>query len=198
MAWKHKNKVMKSYDATAELYEERYATEQNAKYKKTLQTVDVSGMVILDVGCGLGLFFPVVAPSAAMVVGVDISRKLLKKAKKHSQRFPEVFVVLADADRLPFRDRFFDEVFSFTVLQNMPKPSVAVREMVRVVKTDGKVAVTGLKKAFALEQFMDVLETTGFDVCTFEDSQEINCYIAVLSGKIENTVYSVSPVSDSL
>ena len=188
MAWKHKNKVMKNYDATAELYEERYATEQNAKYKKTLQKVGVSDMMVLDVGCGLGLFFPIAAPSATTVVGVDISRKLLKKAKKHSKIFPEVFVVLADADHLPFRDIFFDVVFSFTVLQNMPKPSGTIREMIRVAKIEGKIAVTGLKKAFALEKFMDVLDKTGLQVCAFEDLQEINCYIAVLYRKIGNTI----------
>ena len=57
-----------------------------------------------------------------MVVGVDISRKLLLKAKEQAKSFRNVLVLQADADHLPFQDAFFDIVFAFTVLQNMPKP----------------------------------------------------------------------------
>ncbi len=183
MAWKHKTKVMKSYNITAEIYNERYAQEQNAKYKKTLQNIDIAGGAVLDMGCGSGLFFPVAALLAAVVVGADISRKLLQKAKQQAKTFPNAFVVLADADHLPFKDHFFDDVFSFTVLQNMPKPSATIQEMVRIAKIEGKVAVTGLKKAFALDKFMDVLEDSGLQVSVFVDDNDINCYIAVLAAK---------------
>ena len=47
--------------------------------------------VVLDVGCGSGLFFSEVADQADMVVGVDVSRKLLLKAKKQAKRFYKCF-----------------------------------------------------------------------------------------------------------
>jgi ubiquinone/menaquinone biosynthesis C-methylase UbiE len=81
---------------------------------------------------------------------------------------------------LPFKDRFFDNVFSFTVLQNMPRPPQTLRELERVVKKDGRVVATGLKKAFPLEKFMDILEGSGFRVVTFVDVDTINCYVAIL------------------
>ena len=56
----------------------------------------------------------------------------------------------ADADHLPFKEEFFDVVFAFTVLQNMPKPSETLDELKRVAKVGGRVVVTGLKKAFPL------------------------------------------------
>ena len=181
MGWRNKRKIMHSYDVTAEMYDERYSEEQARKYSIALENVNVTGKLVLDVGCGSGLFFCQVADKADVVVGVDLSRKLLTKAKKRSKAFQCAFVLQADADHLPFKDRFFDNVFSFTVLQNMPKPPQTLRELERVVKKDGKVVVTGLKKAFPLEKFMDILEGSGFGVVAFVDEDAINCYLAILA-----------------
>ena len=81
-------------------------------------------------------------------MGVDISRELLLKAKEQASR-ENVFVLQADADHLPFREWFFEVVFAFTVLQNMPKPPETLVEFKRVAKLGGCVVVTGLKKAFS-------------------------------------------------
>jgi malonyl-CoA O-methyltransferase len=179
--WKDKLKVMQSYDVTAEMYEERYAEEQQRKYKKALEKVNVSDKVLLDVGCGSGLFFREVAKDALMAVGVDISRKLLFKAKEQARAFPNTFVLQADADHLPFKKECFDHVFAFTILQNMPKPNESLKELKRVVKPVGRVVVTGLKKAFPLEKFLDILENSGLKVTAFVDDEEVNCYVAVLT-----------------
>ena len=172
---------MQSYDVTAEMYDERYAAEQQRKYKKALENVNVAGKAVLDVGCGSGLFFNEVAAQADMVVGVDVSRKLLLKAKEHATTFPKVSVLQADADHLPFGDGFFGAVFAFTVLQNMPNPPETLSELKRVAKKDGRVVVTGLKKAFPLNKFMDVLEASGLQVVAFVDDEAVNCYVAVLA-----------------
>jgi ubiquinone/menaquinone biosynthesis C-methylase UbiE len=179
MAWRSKRKVMHAYDVTAEMYDERYSDEQHRKYQRALEEVDVLGAAVLDVGCGSGLFFIEIAEKAKSVVGVDVSKKLLLKAREHA--VGNVFVVQADADHLPFRDGFFDAVFSFTVLQNMPKPAVTLLELKRVAVQGGKIAVTGLKKAFPLKIFMDLAEGSGMQLAAFVDEEEINCYIAVLA-----------------
>ena len=179
MAWRSKRKVMHAYDVTAEMYDERYSDEQHRKYQRALDNVEVLGAAVLDVGCGSGLFFTEIAGKAKFIVGVDVSKKLLLKAKEHA--VGNVFVVQADADHLPFRDGFFDVVFSFTVLQNMPKPAVTLLELKRVSVQGGKIAVTGLKKAFPLNTFMDLVEGSGMQLAAFVVEEEINCYIAVLT-----------------
>ena len=181
--WRDKRKIKQRYDTTAESYDEQYAEEQQRKYKKTQENVNVVGKAVLDVGCGSGLFFGEVASQTEMVVGVDVSRKLLLKAKKNADAFPNASVLQADADHLPFKDGFFEGVFAFTVLQNMPKPAQTLLELKRVAKKDGRLAVTGLKKAFPLEKFMNVLEGSGLKVAAFVDEEAINCYIAVLVAK---------------
>jgi len=179
--WKDKRKVIQSYDITAEMYEERYGDEQQRKYKKALEKVNISGKALLDVGCGSGLFFREVSKNAMMVVGVDISPKLLHKAKEQARAFPNAFVLQADADHLPFKKKCFDNIFAFTVLQNMPNPDETLSELETIMKGTGKVVVTGLKKVFPLEKFMDVLENSGLQVTTFVDDEDVNCYIAVLA-----------------
>jgi ubiquinone/menaquinone biosynthesis C-methylase UbiE len=116
-----------------------------------------------------------------MVVGVDISRKLLLKAKEQAGALQNVSVLQADADYLPFRDAFFDAVFAFTVLQNMPKPSETLNELKRVAKFGGRVVVTGLKKTFSLNTLMDVLESAGLRIVAFVDNEDLKCYVAVLA-----------------
>jgi ubiquinone/menaquinone biosynthesis C-methylase UbiE len=179
--WSDKRKVMKSYDVTAQMYDERYEDEQKGKYRKALENVNVDGAVVLDVGCGSGLFFKEAATQADVVVGIDVSCKLLLKAKEQARAFGNVFVLQADADHLPFTDKFFDSIFAFTVLQNMPKPPETLCELKRVAKFGGRVVVTGLKKAFPLHLFMDVLENSGLMLAAFVDDEAVNCYVAVLA-----------------
>jgi ubiquinone/menaquinone biosynthesis C-methylase UbiE len=174
---------MQQYDATAKGYDELHGKEQNAKYQATLKNVNVAGGVVLDVGCGSGLFFKEVADKAKLVVGVDFSRNLLLLAKDQTRDLGNVFVVQSDADHLPFVDGLFDGVFAFTVLQNMPQFSVALDEWRRVTKKNGKAVVTALKKAFSLTAFLDLLDAAGFEVFSFVDDEALKCYVSAVEIK---------------
>ncbi len=181
MAWKQKRQVMQRYDVTAQMYDERYCAEQSRKYKKALKSVDVTDLTVLDVGCGSGNFFGEIAEKAKFVVGMDVSRGLLKLAKVQAKMFDNVFVVQADADHLPFcSSDLFGAVFLFTVLQNMPTPIRTLKELKGAIVIGGWVVVSGLKKAYGLEKFMDILESTGWPIVAFVDEEAVNCYIAVL------------------
>jgi ubiquinone/menaquinone biosynthesis C-methylase UbiE len=63
----------------------------------------------------------------------------------------------------------------------MPKPPQTLRELERVAKKDGMVVATGLKKAFPLEKFMDILEGSDLRGVAFVDEDTINCYLAILA-----------------
>ncbi|MFA5571956.1 MAG: class I SAM-dependent methyltransferase [Crenarchaeota archaeon] len=179
MAWRSKRRVMHAYDVTNELYDERYRAEQQCKYYKAMEFVEVQGFVVIDVGCGSGLFLQKVSVGANFVVGIDISRKLLRKAKHYAAL--NVDVVQADADYLPFLDCMFGVVFSFTVLQNLPKPAKTLQEIKRIIKKDGKVVITGLKKAFPQTRFHDLIMASGMKTIVFDDEEALNCYITVLT-----------------
>jgi ubiquinone/menaquinone biosynthesis C-methylase UbiE len=177
--WQQKRRVMQRYDVTAEMYDVRYAEEQEAKYKAALAGLNVAGAV-LDVGCGTGLLFSHVAAQAETVVGVDVSRKLLLQARERAKNFRNAHLVQADADHLPFKSECFAVVFAFTVLQNMPKPAETLTEIKRTAKQHGgAIVVTGLKKAFSLEAFGALLRQAGLRVVSLKDDAVLKCHVAV-------------------
>lgn len=173
--------MQECYDTTCDSYDEQYAEEQNGKYKaaqKALNNPPSCG-VVLDVGCGSGLFFPETAGKAQTLVGVDVSCSLLCKAKVQAKKYLNVHVVQADADHLPFKTQSFDQVFCFTVLQNMPQPKETLIEFKRQTRIGGKIVVTGLKKAFELNKFLDLFEEAELRLLEFVDDADLKCYIAV-------------------
>jgi ubiquinone/menaquinone biosynthesis C-methylase UbiE len=171
---------MRRYDLTAQIYDVRYAEEQEAKYKKALESLNIAGnSIILDVGCGTGLLFSHVAAEAQTVVGVDVSGRLLLQAKERARKFPDVNVVQADADHMPFKNDYFSMVFAFTVLQNMPKPLETLKELGRVAKLNALVVVTGLKKIFSIETLYKLLEQAGLCPASIVNDESLKCYVVV-------------------
>jgi ubiquinone/menaquinone biosynthesis C-methylase UbiE len=174
---------MKRYDVTWDSYDQQYAEEQDAKYKAALNALNAQAAfnVILDVGCGSGLFFSKIANKTGIIIGVDITHNLLLKAQTQAHALGNVHVVQADADHLPFKTDVFDAVFCFTVLQNMPKPKETLLEFKRYAQPEGKIVVTGLKKAFELTAFLDLFEKAGLRMASFVDDDALQCYVAVTS-----------------
>lgn len=177
--WKKKREIARCYGLTAKMYDGRYGEEQEAKYKVAMEGLHVSNRsLILDVGCGTGLFFTYVAEKAKMIVGVDISSELLAQAKERVSDFCNVHIVRGDADHLPFRKHSFTAASAFTLLQNMPKPLITLKEIKRTVKPNGLVIVTSLKKVFSLTTFTQLLKIAGLSLISVRDDDFLNCYIA--------------------
>lgn len=178
--WGKKRSVMRRYNLTSQIYDERYREEQEAKYKAALECAGVLGCgTVLDVGCGSGLFFRKIALADRVVVGIDISKGLLRLAKCRARELPPVFLVLADADHLPFQKEAFSWVFAFTVLQNMPNPGETLVELKRVSKDDAFFVVTGLKAAMPLEAFGDVLDAAGLQISSLRDDEALRCHVVI-------------------
>ncbi|MEM2995745.1 MAG: methyltransferase domain-containing protein [Candidatus Bathyarchaeia archaeon] len=177
--WRRKRVVMRRYDLTAEMYDLRYAEEQKAKIEAVLENLAVEKpALVLDVGCGTGILFSYVAEKADAIVGLDISRKILFQAKKRAKNFGNTHLVLADADNMPFKENVFTHVFGVTLLQNMPKPLKTLMEIRRAARKDGVVVVTGLKKAFAFDEFKGLVADAGFIIVGLK-GEGLKCYVAV-------------------
>lgn len=91
---------------------------------------------ILDVCCGTGLLSRYLAKLSNRVVGVDISPKMIEKAKRAVKKLPIDFVVM-DATSLDFPDDSFDLVTISRGLHAMPKETRdnAVKEAHRVASS---------------------------------------------------------------
>jgi ubiquinone/menaquinone biosynthesis C-methylase UbiE len=98
---------------------------------------------LLDVACGPGNFTRELAnqmPDDGLAVGFDISEPMLRRAVLDNSGERTCYV-RGDARMLPFGDETFDAVCCFGALYLMPEPFQVAREMVRVLRPGGRVAI---------------------------------------------------------
>jgi SAM-dependent methyltransferase len=108
------------------------------------QFVDFAGVDagndVLDVGCGTGaLTFAAAAEPDVRVVGIDPSSGFVQAAQRVGGGERVRFQV-GEASALPFPDAAFDRTLSMLVLNFVPDAAAALREMIRVTRTNGVVA----------------------------------------------------------
>jgi ubiquinone/menaquinone biosynthesis C-methylase UbiE len=97
----------------------------------------VQGQRVLEVGVGTGRNLQYY-PAQSRVVAVDLSPGMLRRAVKRAERLGRrVDLILADAQRLPFRDGSFDTVTATCVFCSVPDPVQGPRELGRVSRRDG-------------------------------------------------------------
>lgn len=99
---------------------------------------DLNGKVVLDAGCGCGRFSRVAADWGASVVGADGSEHGILAA---ASLVPEASFIQADLLRLPLPDNSVDMAFSIGVLHHTSAPQEAFKEMARVLRPGGGLAV---------------------------------------------------------
>ncbi|MBV9412993.1 MAG: methyltransferase domain-containing protein, partial [Acidimicrobiia bacterium] len=99
------------------------------------------GLDLLDVGCGPGTITVDLAQRVApgKTVGIDASAKVIEEAATVYADSPVEFRV-ADLMHMEFADGSFDVVHAHQVLQHVPDPVGALREMGRVCRPRGVVA----------------------------------------------------------
>ena len=183
--WHKKRRVMIRYDATASIYDERYAEEQAAKVEAALKHVKIEEeWLILDVGCGTGILFDHLADEAGGIVGLDFSKKCLIQAKERTRNrsLSDVQLIRADADNMPFHNDVFNTAFAMTLLQNAPNPKDTLAEIKRVSRNDALFAITGLKKIFTKEGFERLLKNAQLTALVLED-EKLKCYVAVCTNR---------------
>ncbi|HEY5784762.1 MAG TPA: methyltransferase domain-containing protein [Microlunatus sp.] len=100
-----------------------------------------SGMHVLDVACGTGVVARVAADQVGpfgVVTGIDLNAAMLTVARRVR---PDIDYRLGDAAALPVPDASYDVVVSQMALMFFPDQSKSLREMARVAKPGGTVAV---------------------------------------------------------
>jgi demethylmenaquinone methyltransferase/2-methoxy-6-polyprenyl-1,4-benzoquinol methylase len=97
----------------------------------------------LDCGTGTGALTEALTGACAVPLrldAVDISTVMLDKAGERLRKIGfNVALRQADAQRLPYPDNSFDMVMTGHMLEHLPHPVTALREMVRVVRPGGLV-----------------------------------------------------------
>jgi SAM-dependent methyltransferase len=118
---------------------EVFTTIPAAKLVKFAEVAE--GGRVLDVGCGTGVVAVTAARRGAKVCGLDLTPTLIERARHNaSVAGVDVDFVEGDAEALPYPDASFDFVLSQFGHMFAPRPAVALREMLRVLKVGGRIA----------------------------------------------------------
>jgi ubiquinone/menaquinone biosynthesis C-methylase UbiE len=125
----------------AEAYDAMDHSGANDAFITRLLELGVSGRV-LDIGCGPGhIPLQLVTQKPELeVVGVDLSKSMLKIAEEHKAvcaHGDRVEFQVADAKGLDFPDDSFDTVCSNSILHHIPNPVPFLSEAWRVLKPGG-------------------------------------------------------------
>ena len=102
--------------------------------KKILSQINFNNC--LDVGCASGYMISEIAKaySKRQYFGIDVYDKSIDFAKK---RYPSIKFKVSSADKLPYKDNFFDVVLCYETIEHVENPKECLLEMKRVLKKDG-------------------------------------------------------------
>jgi ubiquinone/menaquinone biosynthesis C-methylase UbiE len=135
------------WDRAADYYERYWARQLEPAQRRLLELADLQRCErVLDVACGTGLVtFPAAAAvgRAGSVLATDISEVMVTRLQHAAARdhMSNVTAEQMDAQRLGAADGSFDAVLCSLGLMYIPDPLASLREMRRVLRDGGRVAV---------------------------------------------------------
>jgi SAM-dependent methyltransferase len=142
------------YEATAGQYNGWAGKVNRTAAVRLVDTVKVrQGDHVLDVGCGTGLATHLlsVLRRAGHVMGVDVSRAMLRVAEKTRPTGSTAELAVGEAERLFLRDERFDAVVMGQVLAYLPDPELGLAEARRVLRPGGRIVVSCQRRSLCTE-----------------------------------------------
>jgi len=149
-------KLAEVYDQNAGYWDSTlYRTVYHGAYVRLFRTLQRAGALgrpkqVLDCGIGAGLLSEALLDIADWrpdLNGIDRSSKLLTMAEsKFNRRGVRARLALGDIRSLPYRDEEMELVLSGLVLEHIPKPVDAVREMTRVLRRGSLLVLTATRR----------------------------------------------------
>lgn len=143
-----KDEISKAFNSQAAMYEKaaKIQNEIGSRLFERLDFLKIAPRYILDLGCGTGLFslqlkkrYP-----QAQIISLDLAYNMLQETKKKQSFWRKWPLVNADMDSLPFADGLFDLIFANQTLHWSPTLRGIIKELNRVLHTQGCLMFTTL------------------------------------------------------
>jgi ubiquinone/menaquinone biosynthesis C-methylase UbiE len=140
-------KIQEHYDTIADVYDHHYDERRGRRYYTHLSTYILDALPqagkLLDIGCGTGLFVQRYVGDGRTAVGLDISRKMIERARRRCRACDYTIGI---GEKIPFCDETFDAVSSLLVFSYVRDPEAMLQEAYRVLKPGGAIAICTLGK----------------------------------------------------
>lgn len=177
---------MAIFDKEAKMYDDWYKTKlgnfvDEVETKCILDLFKVEkGMKVLDVGCGTGNFSIKLAKMGCEVVGIDVSKEMLKVAEEKAKKEGlNIKFYNMDVYDMKFEDNCFDGVISVTAFEFLKDPEKAIEEMFRVLKPNGYLLIGTINKDSAWgEMYLskEFQENSVFKYANFKTVEDMKSY----------------------
>lgn len=144
-----KERVIKRYDSWSRFYDlvdsiPPMGTLEKRWRREAIRLLDIRGSDwVLDMGTGSGMILPWLAGyvDGGRVVGTDLSRKMLERARQRVDRegcSGKVELVEDDVEASRYPDGHFDRAITTFTITSVPDPEKAVHELARLLKKGGR------------------------------------------------------------
>ena len=106
-----------------------------------------SGMTVVEIGPGKGSYTKAIAKKVlpeGIVYAIDIQESVINRLKKRIEKenITNIIPKIDDAYNLSFEDESIDRVLMIACLPEIPEPIRALKELKRVLKTDGLISLS--------------------------------------------------------
>lgn len=133
-----KKKVQNIFGKNAEKYVTSKIHGDAAELNQLVQTLNPQkDWVVLDIATGGGHVAKSLAPFVSQVFAADLTKEMLANTARHLESLKNIWYVLADAEALPFLDKYFDAITCRIAPHHFPNPEKFISEAGRVLKPGG-------------------------------------------------------------
>ncbi len=122
--------------------------------KELNKLIELKKGKILDIGCGNCRNLLEFAKKGFECYGIDFSKEMLKQAKKFCDKYKiKVNLNYGLAEKIPYKNNFFDYCLSIAVLHHLEKREKGLEEIYRVLNKDG-IALIAVWNKFPISFFI--------------------------------------------
>jgi 2-polyprenyl-3-methyl-5-hydroxy-6-metoxy-1,4-benzoquinol methylase len=132
-------------------------TEQTVRNRATFILEELKGQppgVVLDAGCGLGVYLRLLSQSGSRAIGIDIGEDYLRQAREivsKDSASDRMHLALTSVERMGFPNETFDAIICIENLEHVTDDEMAVKEFRRVLKPGGRLIISVPNKWFLFE-----------------------------------------------
>ncbi|MFW6233107.1 MAG: arsenite methyltransferase [Nanoarchaeota archaeon] len=158
------------------------------------------GDIVIDLGCGAGFDSFLASEKVGekgRVIGIDMTEKMIKKAKTNSQKnkIKNTEFKLGDIEELPIKNEYADKIISNCVINLAENKDRVFKEAYRVLKKGGKMYVSDIvllepltneqkndksllvgcvAGALLKKDYLRKIKNAGFNINIFEEDKDIS------------------------